>query len=126
MRVDADRDRRPPAQRGPRVDPERRDEEVRLDGEVRRRKAERSAALVAGDDNPFELVRAAEQGGGLLDLALREQLADTTRRDAADERHVDDVDAQRSQQTDVAFASPPEAEGLGGDDRLGPHRFQDP
>ena len=66
MGVEADRDRGTMVERGAGVDPVRRDEQRRLDREVRRRVAERAAALVAGDDGAVQLGRPSEQPCGPL------------------------------------------------------------
>ena len=72
MRIRANRDRRPMARGRARVDPRRRDQQVRIDSDVRRRIPERAAARVAGDDDPLDLVRAARAATRrLLDLARR-------------------------------------------------------
>src|SRR6266849_3170608 len=68
VRVDADRDRRPMTEGGTRVDPVRRDEEIRRRRQVRRGIPERAAALIAQHDRPFDLGRAAEQPSRLDDV----------------------------------------------------------
>ena len=62
VRVDADRDGRAMVERGAGVDAEAGHEERGVGCQVRRREAERPAALVARDDRPLDLERAAEGG----------------------------------------------------------------
>ena len=58
-----------------------------LDPQVRRRKAERAAARVAGDDDSLDLERAAEQRCGRAHVAGGGEPPDLRRRDAGDDRH---------------------------------------
>src|SRR5207245_4544208 len=87
MGIDADRDCRPAVADRARVDAVRRDEQLRIDAKVRRRKAERAPALVTADDGPVQLERTPEKLGRTANVALMRARADRRRGDAVDERH---------------------------------------
>ncbi len=71
-----DRDRCAVARGETGVDPVRRDEQIGLGGDVRGRKPERPATSVALDDDPLDLVWAAEECGSTIDLPCVQELAD--------------------------------------------------
>ena len=122
VRVRADGDRRPVAERRSRVDPEARHREKRVDGEIRGRIPERPAALVAGDDRPVELERPAEHLGGRDDVASAsaERIAvDETPRPPAAMRTSKPSRSSSSRSPERLYA---EAEVLPGDDDLGADR----
>ena len=100
------------------VDAVPRAREIRLEPEVRRRVAERPAALVAGDDDAVELERPAEHRGRAATSPSRERRADRRRRDAGQLRHDDDLEAEPLEEREIARAADAEAEVLAGDDGL--------
>ncbi len=113
------------AERRPRVDAVRRDEQLRVDGEVRRREAERAAARVAGDHGPLHLGRTPEQRGGRRQVAREQPLPDLRGRDALDGGNGPGPETQPSEQVEVAAASPAEPEVGAREDDLGADRPQD-
>src|SRR5215210_2377710 len=116
VRVEPDRDRGAMTERLARVDAVGRHEQRRLDRQVRSRVAEGAAALVAADDDPVELRRPPEQACRCRHLAVVEEAADLTRRDALEERRLAHVVAEPGEQGEVAAPLPAEAEPGTGDD----------
>ena len=84
--------------------PSSRHEQLRRDVEVRRREAERAAALVAHDDDALDLRRPPEELRRMRDVAGGEQLPDVARRHALDER---DRAARRSRAARAGRGRPP-------------------
>ena len=103
------------AERRPCVDPVCGHEQIRRDVEVRGRIAERPAALVAQDDEAFDLRGPAEQPCRRSGLAGAEALPDARRGDALDDRDDPDVEPELLQERRVAGGVAAEAEVL-------PHR----
>jgi len=103
----------------------RGNEEAVRDGEVRRGKPERPAALVSGHDCPFELGRAAQELGCLADLPLAKQLADAAGRDTWEQRDRLDVESEDSQGVRVTPPTGPETKAVTRDYDPGSKRLQD-
>src|SRR5918996_6452735 len=108
--------------RGPRVDPVGGNEQLRRDGEVRRREAKRAAARVARDDRAVDLGRAAEQRRRSADVALAQEAPDLGRGDTLARGHAPHLEAEAGQQVEIAAALPAETEVLPGHDRRRPQR----
>src|SRR5579885_2593287 len=125
VRIRSDRDRGSVAVRLAGVDPERRNEETGGDVDVRGRKAEPGAAMVAVHDGPLHFGRPADELRRGPDVAAREQHADVARRHVVDERHAAGVEAQPFQQVEVSRAAAAEAEAVAGGDHLGARRAED-
>ena len=105
------RSRSPPvAERRAGVDAEGGHEQVGLDREVRGRKAERAAALVADDDHAFDLGRPPEHGRGARRRPRAAAARISRRRDALEERHGARVEAELRSSARSPRAAMPEAE----------------
>src|SRR5918994_506802 len=115
MRVDADRDRGSMVQCPTRVDPMGGHEQSRIGSEVGGRETERASSLIAADDRPLDLGWAAEQTRRRRHVALPEELPDSRRRNALDERDLLDLQAALAKKGDVTTSSLSEPEALGGD-----------
>src|SRR5829696_6195364 len=124
VRVDADGRGRPHAERLAGVDTERRYEEIRRNGQVGRREAERPPSRVSGDDGPFYLHGSAEQFRGPVDLSGAGELPDPAGRHALDERYGPGVEAELGEQREVAGPPAAEAEVRAGNHDPRAHRLE--
>src|SRR5207244_9022819 len=98
--------------------------ELGVEAEVRGREAERPASGIAGDDGSLDLGRTTEKLRRPLDLARAQEVADAARRDSLRKRHRARVDAEPSEQVEIARPPAAEAEVGARDHDLCPDRPQ--
>ena len=96
LHIRADGDRCEPVARPAGVDAVGRNEQAGGNVEIRGRKPELAAAVVAVNDDPFDLGGPAEQARRPLGLSPQEKLADPGRRDALEHGYPPHVEAEAS------------------------------
>ena len=94
MRVHTNGHRRTVTQRVAGVDPVRGHDQVGRRVEIGRRIPERAAALISEDDEALDLRRPTEKLCSVPDATFAQQLADSRRRDVADERNGTDIEPE--------------------------------